>query len=70
MKKLPVESTSLAAVGYNGQTKTLEVEFQNARVYQYRGVAPVVFEELKAAESKGRYFNANIKGRYPYARIG
>ena len=69
MKRQSVESTSLAAVGFNSATLALEVEFQNARVYRYYGVPWTVYSGLRDAASKRRYFNANIIRRYPYARL-
>ncbi len=69
MTRQPVTSTSLAAVGFDPGSNTLEVEFQNARVYRYGGVPQAVFESLKEAESKGRFFNANIRRHYPYERV-
>ena len=35
MNKNPVTSASLAAVGFDSATQTLEVEFQNERIYRY-----------------------------------
>lgn len=70
MNRQPVTSTSLAAVAFDYGSNTLEVEFQNARVYRYRGVPQAIYENLKEAESKGRFFNANIRNRYPYVRVG
>ena len=35
MQRQPVESSSLASVGYEERTRTLEVEFHNGGVYQY-----------------------------------
>jgi len=70
MKRLAVESTNLAAVGFDSATQTLEVEFQNARVYRYYGVPWTVFAALQQADSIGRFFNSRIRNRYPYVRVG
>ncbi|MBK7216570.1 MAG: KTSC domain-containing protein [Candidatus Promineofilum sp.] len=70
MNKNPVTSASLAAVGFDSATQTLEVEFQNERVYRYYGVPWVVFADLQEADSKGRFFNSRIRNRYPYVRVG
>jgi len=69
MNRQPVTSTNLVAVGFDPRSNTLEVEFHSARVYQYRGVPQAVYENLKEAESKGRFFNANIRSSYPYVRV-
>ena len=70
MNKNPVTSASLAAVGFDSATQTLEVEFQDERVYRYYGVPWVVFADLQEADSKGRFFNSRIRNRYPYVRVG
>ncbi len=46
------------------------VEFHDSDVYAYRGVPPVVFEELAAAESKGTFLNMAIKPRFPFRKVG
>lgn len=38
-------------------------------MYQYFGVPERVFQDLVQAESKGAYFNQNIRDRYPYNLI-
>lgn len=70
MRKRRVESTNLAAVGYDARTRTLEVEFVNGRVYQYHGVPDSVREQLLRAPSKGQFFNAHIRNSYPFLRVG
>ena len=70
MNKNPVASASLAAVGFDSATQTLEVEFQNERIYRYYGVPWAVFADLQEADSKGRFFNSRIRNRYPYVRVG
>jgi len=70
MNKIPVTSASLAAFGFDSATETLEVEFQNERVYRYYGVPWSVFADLQQADSKGRFFNSHIRNRYPYVRVG
>ena len=70
MNKQSVTSSSLMAVGFDSATQTLEVEFQNERVYRYYGVPWAVFADLQGAGSKGRFFNSRIRNRYPYVRVG
>ncbi len=69
MQRTPVDSSNLASVGYDPATQTLEIEFQNGRIYQYFHVLQAEYDELMAASSHGRYFNAYIRDLYPYARI-
>lgn len=59
-----VESSSLNRVGYDEKSNTLVVEFKDHSVYFYHGVSASKFEELMKAESKGKYFSAEVKGQY------
>ncbi len=69
MDRVPVISSNVASVGYEQQSATLEVEFLDGAVYQYFDVPEAEFEGLRGAGSVGSYLNANIKGRYRYARV-
>ncbi len=61
-----VESDVIHAIGYDPQIQLLEIIFNDGRIYQYRGVPLQVFEGLKDSESKGRYFNENIRDEFQY----
>lgn len=65
---IPVESSMVHAVGYDPQTRRLEVVFTSGQVYCYEEVPPEVFQELMEAESKGRYMRDCIIDVYPYRR--
>lgn len=68
MNRTPVTSSSVLSVGYDRSTLTLEVEFQNGSVYQYFDVPELVFHELMAAPSVGRYVNQSVKDSYDYVQ--
>lgn len=68
-KLTPVESSNIAAVGYQPKKKVLTVQFLNGAEYTYEGVPPAINKALMAAESKGKYLNAAIKGTYDYKQI-
>ena len=70
MERAPVSSSSLRSVGYDSDSKLLEVEFRSHAVYLYEGVPDWAVEGLMAARSKGRYFEARIRDRYPFRRMG
>lgn len=69
MNRTPVTSSTVASVGYDPKTQTLEVEFHNGSVYQYFDVPSHVYDALMSAASKGSFLNSNIKGAYRYARL-
>lgn len=70
MRRKAVESTTVRSVGYQAKSKVLEIEFQSGTVYQYFDVPKSVHKEFWNADSKGRYFNSEIRDVYPFVRIG
>ncbi len=69
MERTSVSSSNISAIGYEAETNTLEVEFLNGSVYQYAGVSVDEFEAMMSADSKGKYLNANIKGRCSFIKL-
>ncbi len=45
------------------------MRFTSGNTYVYYEVAKRVFNDLLAADSKGRFLNAEIKGAYDYRRL-
>lgn len=69
IERTPVESRSLASVGYDAKARVLVVEFRDGGLYRYREVPREVFDGLMTAASKGRYFLERIRGKYDYERV-
>jgi hypothetical protein len=70
MERLNVSSSNLSSVGYDSATKTLEIEFNNGRVYQYYNVPESEYDGLMKATSKGKYLDRNIvKGGYKSSKV-
>jgi hypothetical protein len=61
-----VESTVVDAIGYS---RVLEIVFESGRVYQYYDVPEEVFYGMLNAESKGKFFNSNVRGKYSFREI-
>lgn len=66
MDKQEVDSSVIRATGY---AYVLEIEFQGGRVYQYFDVPQDVYQGFLTSDSKGKYFNAQIRGKFPYHEI-
>ena len=64
IKRVPIESKALAAVGYSKRLRALELEFRNGAVYRYLEVSPGVHTALMDAPSKARFYHENIRGKY------
>ena len=69
MRRERVDSSTLTSVGYSKKTSMLELEFSSGKVYQYFAVPAVVHQGLMRAESKGAFFNDEIKDAYPFSRL-
>ncbi len=69
MDRQSVASSNLAEVGYDSDLETLEIQFKSGGVYQYFNVPAFMYERLMSADSLGRFFNAEIKGHYPEAKV-
>lgn len=66
---IPVESSNLAAVGYDGRSAVLTILFRSGGAYQYYAVPPGVYDQLMASASLGSFFAARIRPIYPCCRI-
>jgi hypothetical protein len=64
MERIPVESSSIASVGYDKVTCELELEYRNGRTYRYLLVPPAAYRLLLRAASVGEYVNRVIKPRF------
>ena len=69
MNRISVESSNIESIGYDSNSKNLEIEFNDHSVYRYYEVPEDVYEELMAAESKGSYLHQKIKGVYRYEQV-
>ena len=65
----PVNSSNVAAGGYDSDSETLQVEFNNGTTYQYFDIPEQTFEGLRDAGSVGGYLAAHIKGSYRYSKV-
>ena len=68
MERPSVTSSNINSIGYDADSQILEIEFDNGSVYEYSGVPEGEHTGLMNADSKGTYFNANIKNRYPFSK--
>lgn len=70
IEKQLVSSSNIEGLGYNIESQILRVWFTTGTVYDYSNVPEIEYEALRTAPSIGAYFNRNIKGAYPYSKIG
>ena len=70
MLKQGVDSSELRSVGYEMDAAVLEAEFHSGEVYDYFDVPAQLVVELLEAESIGRYFNAHIRSKFKFKKVG
>lgn len=63
------DSTAFSRIGYCEELWELMLTFRTTGDYVYHDIPPEVWEGLVAAESRGEYFQRNIKGNYDYERL-
>ena len=69
MQRKRVNSSKLRSVGYDEQTRTLEVEMSNGQVLQYSGVYPEVYRRFIAAPNPTSFFDDKIADEYTGKRV-
>lgn len=66
IERLDVDSSNLKSIGYCAERQVLAIEFASSGlVLHYDGFPAEKFEELGAAESRGRFYAKEIRGKYP-----
>jgi hypothetical protein len=70
MQRQPVNSSDIAAIGYDAASETLEIEFRATGAYRYFSVPKNVHEELARTPSPGKFFLQHIKGKYAWEKVG
>lgn len=70
------KSSSIASVGYDPDTRTLEVQFTptpyapKGAIYTYADVPPDVHADLLAAPSVGKFFHRAVKqGGFKFTKV-
>ncbi len=69
MERKRVNSSKIRAVGYDPKSQTLEVEFSDGKLIQYRSVSPEVHRQFMAAPSATSFFEDKIDENFPSSRI-
>lgn len=60
----PIESSNLAAIGYDEQRSILAVQFKHGPIFHYAGVPSDVAALFAVSASKGRFYAQTIRGKF------
>lgn len=69
MNRTPVTSSQIKSVGYDFNSRTLEIEFADGGVYQYDNVPANIYSALIDSASVGKAFYAMVKGKYGHRKV-
>ncbi len=64
-----VDSSALKAIDYRPRQHQLVLRFSSGERYVYDQASEELYQRFLAAESKGRFFQAEIRGRLPYRKL-
>jgi len=63
-------STVIRSYRYDRTRRELDIVFQSRRRYTYRDVPEETYTAMKAAFSKGEFFNRHIRDHFLFERNG
>lgn len=66
---MQVQPDPISAISYDPPRAKLFVEFADGERYIYVGVPGEVHRRFVKSPSKGRFFQNEIRGRYPFNRL-
>lgn len=69
MEREVVASGAIRSIGYDAETRTLEIEFKTGRIYQYEGVPVETHAWLLRIDNKGGFLNRMVIDRFPTREI-
>mgnify|MGYP003747505563 CR=1 FL=1 len=59
-----IGSSVLSRAVYDEKLRILTITFKNGKSYSYYNLPQEIWQAFKEADSKGRFFISNIKGKY------
>jgi hypothetical protein len=64
-----IESSMMTRVQYHEDARELDIVFATGKTYRYVDVPPELYLGLLEAESKGEFFNEEIKDVFAYGEV-
>ncbi len=68
-QKTFTDSTNVRKMQYAEQSRIMQVTFTSGMTYQYFDVPVGTWDAALLADSIGGFINANIKGKFKYAKV-
>lgn len=70
MQRLIPVTGSSQVTAYDSAQRVLSIQFKGPTVYQYQDVPPETAAGFEAADSKGKFVAAHIKGKFEFNSVG
>ena len=65
MEMIPVNSSAIAAIGYDSVSRNMKIRFHNNhKTYDYCNVPKELFQRFSVSSSKGSFYYRYIKDKY------
>jgi hypothetical protein len=64
-----VQSSMMTSVRYDRDARKPQITFTGGKTYRYLNVLPELYADLLNAESKGEFFNGNIRDAVAFAEV-
>lgn len=66
----PCQSSLLCGYAYDPEGQVLSVQFkEGGPIYRYSAFPPEKFASFEGAESKGKFFLSEVKGKYEFTKV-
>lgn len=69
MDRKPVKSSNVKSIGYDPETRTLEVEYIGGGLYQHEDVGEEDHAALISSESVGSHLHKHIKPKFRLKKL-
>jgi hypothetical protein len=70
MERKRLSSGKLRAAGYDESSRTMEIEFVNGEVFEYKGVSREIYRQLMVSPSPSSFFEDKIDEQFGGKRLG
>lgn len=67
---IPVQSSNLAAIGYDPTARVMHVSFRGGGTYHHTDVPPEAYRKFMASPSKGRHYHEHVRDKYITFKLG
>lgn len=64
-----VRSSNVRSYGYDPQTRTIQVQFTDGKIYEYYNRAPSVWRDFQLSQSKGSFVQNKLTPAGNYKRV-